>query len=69
MQNTNLLHAGMLPGFSRAVITVFISHRFDDHSGRLSVRSPCCNNEIRQYIFLLALLQIVGGDKLIIPFC
>lgn len=31
MQNTNLLHAGMLPG--------------------------------------LALLQIVGGDKLIIPFC
>lgn len=52
MQNTNLLHAGMLPGFSRAVITVFISHRFDDHSGRLSVRSPCCDNEIRQYIFL-----------------
>ncbi len=52
MQNTNLLHAGMLPGFSRAVITVFISHRFDDHSGRLSVRSPCCDNEIRQDIFL-----------------
>lgn len=55
MQNTNLLHAGMLPGFSRAVITVFISHRFDDHSGRLSVRSPCCDNEIRQDIFLFTI--------------
>lgn len=55
MQNTNLLHAGMLHGFSRAVITVFISHRFDDHSGRLSVRSPCCDNEIRQDIFLFTI--------------